>query len=161
MVLLASSYTSQCKHFYTLENLLLPRALGLNTFNQPWTYQVSYVFPPALIFLVLCKILVEHVTGQHRLLILVAPCWMEAPWLHRGLNMLEDIFQCCPVMKDLIVYVLVGQVLKGLPCLHLTLWLLRDMYCTDKISFTQSFRQWCGQLKNLQWKSNSNFGKNG
>ena len=45
------------------------RALGLNAFNQPWMYQVSYDFPS----LVLSKYLVEHVTGQFRLLILVAP----------------------------------------------------------------------------------------
>ena len=38
--------------------------------------------------------------------------------------------------------VFVGQVLKGLPYLHLTLWLLRDMCCADRGSLSQSFRQW-------------------
>ena len=31
------------------------------------------------------------VTGQFRLPILVAPCWMEAPWLPTVLNMLAGI----------------------------------------------------------------------
>ena len=57
-------------------------------------FQVGYVFPsPVLIPLVLCKFLAEHVKGQLRQLILVAPCWMEAPWLPIVLNMLADIPQ--------------------------------------------------------------------
>ena len=39
------------------------RSLGINTFNHPWTYQMSYVFPPSLVPLVLSKFLAEHVTG--------------------------------------------------------------------------------------------------
>ena len=50
-------------------------ALGLNAFNHPWTFQVSYMFPPpALVPLVLSKFLAEHVKGQLRCLILVVPC---------------------------------------------------------------------------------------
>ena len=90
--LLASSNTTQCQHYYTLETPLSQGALGLNAFNHPWMFKVSYVCPPTtLVPLVLSKILVEHVKGQLRLLILVAPCWMEAPWLPTVLNMLADI----------------------------------------------------------------------
>ena len=90
-------------------------ALGLNAFNHPWMFQVSYMFPPpALVLLVLSKYLVEHVNSQLRWLILVAPCQMEAPWLPTVLNMLADVPQHCPIVKDLVVDVLVGQVLKGL-----------------------------------------------
>ena len=104
-------------------NLLLPLgALGLGAFNHPWTTQVSYVFPPpALVPLVLSQFLVEHVKGQLRYLIMVSPCWIEAPWLSAVLNMLADIPQWCSVIKDLVVDVLVSQVLKVLPYLHLTL----------------------------------------
>ena len=56
----------------------------------------------------------------------------EAPWLSTVVNMLEDVPQYCPVIKELIVDVLVGQMLKDLPYLHLTLWLLRDICCTNK-----------------------------
>ena len=72
-------------------------------------------------FLVLSKFLAENVKGQLRHLILVAPCWMEAPWPLTVLNMLADVPQQCPVMKDLIMDVLVHQVLRGLAYLHLTL----------------------------------------
>ena len=77
--LLGSSHTTQCQHYYTLEMPLPLGALELNAFNHPLMFQVSYVFPsPALVPLVLSKWLAEHVKGQLRLLILVAPCWMEA-----------------------------------------------------------------------------------
>ena len=90
--LLASSHSTQCQHYYILETSLPPGALELNAFSHPWTFQVSYVFPPhALVPLVLSKFLVEHVNGQLRHLILVVPCWMEAPWLPTVLNMLADI----------------------------------------------------------------------
>ena len=66
--------------------------------------KISYIFPPpALIFLVLSMFLVEHVTGQFRLLILVAPCSVDAPWLPKVLNMCEDIPWQCPVIKYLII----------------------------------------------------------
>ena len=44
-----------------------------------------------------------------------------------SLNILGDLPQWCPIIKDLIMDVLVGWVLKGLPCLHLTLWLLSNV----------------------------------
>ena len=73
------------------------------------------MFPPlALVPLVLSKFLAEHVSGQIRHLLLVAPCWMEASWLPTVLNMLADVPQWCPLVKDLIMDVLVGQALKGL-----------------------------------------------
>ena len=113
--LLASSHTMQCQHFNTFETLLHMGALGLNAFNHPWMFQVSYIFPfPALIPLVLSMFLAEHVKGQLRLLILVVPCWMEAPWLPTVLNMLADVPQHCPIIEDLVMDVSVGHWLKGL-----------------------------------------------
>ena len=70
------------------------------------------MFSPALVPLVLSKFLAECFKGQLRLLILVAPCWMEAPWLPTVLNMLADVPRCCPMIRDLIMDVLVGHVLK-------------------------------------------------
>ena len=113
--LLAYSHSTQCQHYFFLDTLLPLGALGLNAFSHPWTFQVSYVFPPlALVPHVLSKFLGEHVNVQLRWLILVAPCWVEASWLPTVLNMLADVPQQCPIIKDLIIDVLVGQVLKGL-----------------------------------------------
>ena len=78
--------------------------------------------PPALVPLVLSKFLAEHLNSQLRHLILVAPCWMEAPWVPTILNMLADVPWQCPIVKDLITDVSVGQTLKGLQYLHLILW---------------------------------------
>ena len=76
-------------------------------------------------------------------------------------HMLEDNPQCCPFVKDLIMYVSVGQMLMGLPYLHLTLWLLSDMCCKYKGSLPQSVRQWQRTPEHLQCRSTSNGGKNG
>ena len=125
-------------------------------------FQVSYVFPPpALVPMVLSKFLAEHVKGQLRRFFLVAPCSMEAPWLPIVLNMLADIPQWCPIINDLIMDVLVGQALKGLPYLHLTLWLLSNVCYADKGSLPQSVRQWWGQLEHLCQRSTSSVGRNG
>ena len=141
--LMAASHSTQCQHYYTLETPLPLGALGLNAFSHPWTFQVSYVFPPpALVPLVLSVFLAEHVNGQFRHLILVAPCWMEAPWLPTILNMLADVPWWCPIIKDLVMDGPVGQALKGLQYLHLTLWQLSNMCYADQGSLPQSVRQW-------------------
>ena len=131
--LLASSHSTQCQHYFTLETPLPLGALGLNAFSHPWSFQVSYLFPPpALVPLVLLKFLAEDVNGELRWLILVAPCWMEAPWLPEVLNMLADVPGRCPIVKDLIVDVSIGQALKGLQYLHVTLWQPRNVCYTDR-----------------------------
>ena len=139
--LLVSSRSTQWHHYYTLESPLPLGGLGLNAFNHPWPCQVGYMFPPpALVPLVLSKFLAEHVKGQLRHLILVAPHWMEAPWFPTALNMLADVPQKCPIMKDFIMDVSVGHVLKGLPYLHLTVWLLSNVCYADRGSLPHSVR---------------------
>ena len=160
--LLASSCSTQCQHYFTLETPLPLGALGLNAFSHPWKFQVSYVFPPpALVPLVLSKFLAEHVNGQLRHLLLVVPCWMEAPWLPTVLNMLADVPQQCPLLKDLVMDVSVGQALKGLRYLHLTLWLLSNVCYADRGSLLWSVRQWQGQLECLHQGSTSSAGRSG
>ena len=83
----------------------------------------------------------KHFTGQFRLLILVVACCVEAPWLSTVLNMLEDIIHQCHVIKC--------SVLKGLPSLNWTLWLLRDVCCRDKGYFLQSIGGLVGVLKRV------------
>ena len=76
--------------------------LGLNAFNNPLMFQVSYVFPPpALVPLVLSKFLAECIKGQLRLF------W----WHHVGWRLLGF-----PQFLTLIIDVLVGHVLKGRMC---------------------------------------------
>ena len=143
-----------------LETPLPLGALGLNAFNHSWKFQVSYMFPSALVPLILSKFLAEHVKGQLRLLILVTPCWMEAPWHPTVLIMLAYIPWHCPIIKDVVVDVSV-HVLKGLPYLHLTLWQLRAVCCTDRGSLPQSVKHWLGQLEHLHQRSTSSAGRNG
>ena len=160
--LLAFSHSTQCQHYLTLESPLPLGALSLNAFNHPWTFQVRYTFPPpALVPLVLSKFLAEHVNSQLRHWILMVPCWMEAPWLPTVLRMLADIPQWCPIVIDLVVDVSVGQALKGLQCLHLTLWQASDVCYADRDSLPQSRRWWWGQLKCLCQRYTSSVGRNG
>ena len=54
------------------------------------------------------------------------------------LNMLEDIPCQCPIVRNVVRDFLVCWVFKGLPSLHLTFCLLRDVHCTDNGSIPQS-----------------------
>ena len=71
------------------------------------------VLPSALVPLVLSKFLAEHVKGQFRLLILVAPCWMDAAWLPMVLYMLVYILHCYPVVQNIFMDVKGDWLLKG------------------------------------------------
>ena len=117
------------------------------------------VFSSCIGPLVLSRFLAGHVTGQFRLLVLLAPCWMEAPWLPTLLGKLVDITHQCPILKDLILDALIGQVLMGLKSLHFTLWLLRDVCCTDKGSLPWCVRQWWRWLEYLQKNFTNSAGK--
>ena len=81
--------------------------------------------------------------------------------LQPSLEMLADVPQECPLVKDLIMDVSVGQTLKGLWYLHLTLLLLSNMCYTDRGSLPQSVRQWWGQLECLCQGSTSIAGRSG
>ena len=147
---------------FHLGNSTTSGGLGVECLQPSLEFQVGYVCPPlALVPLVLSKFLAEHVDGQLRHLILVAPCLMKAPWLPTVLNMLVDVPWWCPIIKDLIIDVLVGQVLKGLQYLHLTLWQLSNVCYADRGSLPQSVRWWWGQLECLHQRSTSSAGKNG
>ena len=86
---------------------------------------------------------------------------MEAPWLPTVLNMLADVPQWCPIIKDLVMDVFVGQALKGLQYLHLTLWQLSEMCYADRGSLPWSVRWWERQFECLHQRSTSSAGKNG
>ena len=102
---------------------------------------------------------ISIVNSRH--LILLAPCWIEAPWLPTILNMSTDVPWQCPIIKDLVMDNSSGQVLKGLQCLHLTLWLLSNVCLANRGSLPQSVRQWQGQFKCLCQGSTSHVRKNG
>ena len=150
--LLTSTCTNQCQHYYNLENPLPLRTLEWDAFNHPRTVKWVMFPPPALVSLVLPKSQAEHVTGSFRLLILVAPCLMEATWFPTVPNMLDDIPCWCAFTNNLAMYVSMDWALKGLSLLQLSLWLLRDVCCSDRGSLPLSVRQWQGQLKHLGQK---------
>ena len=62
------------------------------------------------------------------------------------LSMLVDVPWWCPIVQDLVMDVLVGQALKGLQYLHLTLCLLNDFSYANRGSLPQSVRWWWGNL---------------
>ena len=134
LTLLASSHTTQWQHYFALETPLPLGTLGVKCFQPSLDISGKLCVASSCIsssssLQVSCR------TCQRstRLMILVAPCWMEALWLPTVLDMLTDVPQCCPIIKDL-VDVSIGHVLKGLPYLHLTLWLLRTVCCADGFS---------------------------
>ena len=81
-----------------ITNSIIPGSLGLNAFNLPWELQVSYLYPAVFS----PHVLSQHITGQYRFLIHIAPHWMKGPWLLTIFNILENISYWYPMMKDLI-----------------------------------------------------------
>ena len=118
---------------FHLRNSTTSGGLGAECLQPSFDFSDKFP-PPALVPLVLSKFLAEQVKGELRHLILVAPYWMEAPWLSTVLKMLADVPWWCPIIKDLIGDVSVGQVLKGLQYLHLTLWQLSNVCYADTFS---------------------------
>ena len=74
--------------------------------------------------------------------------------------MMEDVPQWCHIIKDLVIDVLVGQVLRGLSLLNLSILAVWRCVLCRQGSLPLSFRQWWGQLMYLQQKSISHAGKN-
>ena len=60
-----------------------------------------------------------------------------SPWLPSILNMLEKILLTVPWQKISSWFLVAFLVLKGLPSLHLMLWLVSDVCCLDKGSVPQ------------------------
>ena len=75
-----------------------------------------------------------------KILILVAPCWMEVFWLPTVLNMLQDTLNLCPIIKNLSMEASVEQVLKDLPLLHLALLLLSNVCLRGRGTLPQVVR---------------------
>ena len=53
-----------------------------------------------------------------------------------------NVESSCIMVRNLTGEILVDWIILGLPLLHLTLWLLKDMYCADRGSPPLSVRQW-------------------
>ena len=89
VALLASLNTNHCQQYYTSEIQLPLAAWGLDAFNHPWKYQVSYLLSPCIRFpssLQLCGGTCNRLTsnGPHTFL-------DGDSWLPTVLNILEDI----------------------------------------------------------------------
>ena len=113
---MASSHTNKISALLHLGESVTSGSLRLNVFIYPWKYEGSYAFThPTSFPPFLSKFLAGHVTGQFRLLIPDAPCWIEPSWLPSVFSMLKDIPYQCPIIKDLVSDTLLDDLLKGLP----------------------------------------------
>ena len=122
------------------EEYMISGGLRVNAFNHPWIYKVSHAFPPHLLVpLVLSRCLTEHITGQYRLITLIAPFWMEASWLSTVLNLLDDIPHHCLIIKYFVRDVLHSSGVQGSAIA--TFNPLADMCRTDKSFLPQCVRQ--------------------
>ena len=157
---LASSSCTQCQHYYVLESPLPLGALGVECLH--WMFQVQLCVSSSCISSS-SSVQVSGRTCQRSVQTFdsggtILDGGSLAP---HSSNMLADIAQQCPIIKDLAMDFSVDQVLKGLPYLHLSLWLFSVVCYADGGSLLQSVRQWWGQLECLHQRSTSNVGRNG
>ena len=123
--LLVSSHTDQCHCYTPWRNHCLWEPWGsvLSTILGYIRWDMVFLLP-----ILLLKFLAEYVACELKFLFLMhlvgwrlhfpqfSTCW-------------KIFLIFCSLVKDWIRDVLVGWVLKGLPSLHLTLWLLRETFC--------------------------------
>ena len=92
-----------CWHPHISINISIIRPWKIHFLWKPWGWMLSTTL--GHIMWIMCFLLLHHscsfvqVSGRKFvLLILVAPCWMEVPWLPTVLSMLEDIPHQCPII---------------------------------------------------------------
>ena len=160
--LLASSHFTQCQHHHTLESPLSLGALGWNAFHHLLVFQVSYMLPPpALVPLVLSKFLAEHVKGQLIHLILVAPCWMEAPWAPHSSQHVGRHSSAVPYHKRSHHGCLSRPGIQGFAISAFN-HLAAQQCVMQRQRFSSSFcQEVVGQLQCLPQRSTSSVGRNG
>ena len=143
--LLASSCSTQCQHYVTLETPLPLGGLGIECLQASLNFSgklcVSFSSSSPS-----CSVQVSGRTCQ----------WSTQTFDSGGAmfnggslasHSSQHVGRCSSAVshhKDLIMDVSVGQALKDLWYLHLTLWQLRDMCYTDRGSLPKSVRQWWG-----------------
>ena len=161
MDLLASSYSTQCQHYFTLET---PASWGLGVECLQPSLEISG------------KLCVSSSGSGPSCSVQVSSrtCQWSTQTFTSGSSMLDGgslashssqhagrCSSVVPSCKRSHRGCLVGQALKGLQYLHLTLWLLSDVCYTDRGSLPQSVRQWQGQLDHLHQGSTSSAGRSG
>ena len=116
-------------------------ALGMNAFNHTrtfgWVMCLFLLHWSPRFVQISCRTCQRSTQTSHSSGTLLG----DASWIPTVLNLFVDIPHCCSIIINLNIDVLVNWVLKGLPSLHLTLGLLRDVCCADKGSLPQSVRQ--------------------
>ena len=105
------------QHVITLIPAYIPTHFNV---EADWTYQGDYISSSCLSSPSSLQVYGRICKGKFIILILITPLCIEVPWLPKVLNRLEDIPPWHPIIKDLIMDVLVGQVLMGLPFLPLS-----------------------------------------
>ena len=61
---------------------------------------MSYMFPPGISSLILCRFLLKQVSGQFKHLMIAVHHCVDAFWLPTDLNMLKEVLSQCLIIKD-------------------------------------------------------------
>lgn len=136
--LFASQRTAQLPRYMSLERSD-KRAFAVDAFSQRWTFPLLYAFPPpTLVPTVLNKL--QDSTSR---MLLIAPCWSDAPWLPVLLKRAYDIPSRLPTTLGTIRNMATGYPVKDLETLRLVAWPL----CGGQQEFP------CQPEHSLPWKT--------
>ena len=174
--LLRQLFTFGAFQRWTCWHLLVPLNTSIITpwnLNYPWGLGVECLQPSLDISGMLC-VSFSYISSSGSVQVSGGTCQRSTQMVESDGTVLDGSFLdphrsqhvarhslICPIIKDLVMDVLVGQALKGLSYLHLNLCLLSNVCYADKGSLPQSVRQWWGQLKHLCQRSTSSVGRNG
>ena len=89
---------------------------------QPWTFPLLYAFPPPT----LVPTVVNKLRGSTSRMLLIAPCWSDAPWLPTLLELTHDAPRRLRPSQDLLINVSTGFPVSNLQSLRptCTVWAL-------------------------------------
>ena len=115
--LFASRTTAQLPKYMSLDRRD-HHAYAVDALSQPWTFPLLYAFPPPT----LVPTVVNKLRGLPCKMLLIAPCWSDAPWLPMLLEMLCDLPRRIRPTPTLLTNTATGYPVSNSENLHLTVW---------------------------------------
>ena len=115
--LFASRETAQLPQYMPLQRGDY-QALAMDALSQTWDFDLVYAFPPPT----LVPTVANKLRGSKTRMLLVAPCWCDAPWMPVLTELLFDTPRRIPVSPRLLINTSTNYPVGNVEALRLTVW---------------------------------------
>ena len=94
------------------------QALAVDALSQTWDFDLVYTFPPPT----LVPTVANKLRGSKTRMLLLAPCWCDAPWMPVLTELLFDAPRRIPVSPRLLICTATNYPVGNVEALRLTVW---------------------------------------